>query len=105
VFSFLESFSFGASKQKSKRDSLSIDTCSDFGLSKERVDFDCGSLVFTYLDFSSLGANKQKSKRDSASIDTCTHFGKSKESFVFSKTNPPAESMLLIWFRLFIWRK
>ena len=36
------------------------------------------------------------------SVDSCTDFGKSKESFVFSKTNPPAESTLSAWFQLWL---
>ena len=105
----------GASKQKSKRDLKSIDTCTDFGKSKESFVFSktnppaestlliwfrlwlSGVYIFGIILF---GASKQKSKRDSTSIDTCTDFGKSKESFVFSKTNPPAESTLLVWCRL-----
>ena len=83
MFTYLDSFLFGASKPKSKRDSASIDTCTDFGKSKDRFGFDCGCLVLTYLDSISFGTSKQRLKRDSVSIDTCTDFEKSKERFGF----------------------
>ena len=94
----------------------SIGPYTDFRKSKERFGFDCGCLVLTYLESFLFGASKQKSKRDLTSIGPYTDFGKSKESFFFSKTNLPAESTVLIRFRLwlsgvntfgiiFIWRK
>jgi hypothetical protein len=111
LFTYLESFYLGQ-VTKSKRNSKSIDTCTDFGKSKESFVFsktnppaESTVLIWFRLYIFGIilfGASKQKSKRNSKSIDTCTDFGKSKESFVFSKTNPPAESTLLIWFRLWL---
>ena len=89
---YLKSFLFSASKQKLKRDSTSVNTCTDFGTSKESFAFSKTNplaessyqlRVTCLLDSFLFGASKQKSKSHLTSIHTHTDFEKSKERFGF----------------------